>query len=144
MDGITCRLLPYAVADGPHNMAADETLLHSAIEGTASLRFYGWSPPTLSLGYFQHESVRRADPLLAELPFVRRPSGGHTLVHHHEVTYALALPPGQPWQILSVPWLRRMHEIVAVTLNALGVRAKLFNPLAKSSVTSVLCFHRFT
>src|SRR5262245_26411902 len=88
------RLLPYAVADGPHNMAADEALLGSAVAGTASLRFYGWSPPTLSLGYFQPEGVRRRDARLAGLPYVRRPSGGRTLVHDRELTYALALPPG--------------------------------------------------
>ena len=52
------RLLPYSEADGPHNMAADETLLESAVRGLASLRFYGWSPPTLSLGYFQPERSR--------------------------------------------------------------------------------------
>lgn len=48
-----CRHIPYQVADGPHNMAADEVLLESAIAGAASLRFYGWLPATLSLGYFQ-------------------------------------------------------------------------------------------
>src|SRR5205814_9219218 len=93
-----CRLLPYAVADGPHNMAADEVLLESAAAGIASLRFYGWSEATLSLGYFQPERLRHEDERLTGLPYVRRPSGGATLVHHHEVTYALALPAGPPWQ----------------------------------------------
>ena len=46
------RLLPFADADGPHNMAADEMLLETAGAGQASLRFYGWSAPALSLGYF--------------------------------------------------------------------------------------------
>src|SRR5205085_11240257 len=80
-----CRLLPYAVADGPHNMAADEVLLEAAFAGVASLRFYGWTTATVSLGYFQPERVRLDDGRLAGLPFVRRPSRGGTLVHHHEV-----------------------------------------------------------
>src|SRR5438093_13282662 len=109
----TVRLLPYAVADGPHNMAADEALLESAVAGAASLRFYGWAEATLSLGYFQPERSRQQYARLARLPFVRRPSGGHALVHHHEVTYALALPVGRPWQA-GEPWLCRMHEIIAV------------------------------
>src|SRR6516162_5517447 len=88
-----CRLLPYAVADGPHNMAADEVLLDAACAGLASLRFYGWFEPTVSLGYFQPHAAR-----LPGLPYVRRPSGGLMLVHHHEITYALALPAGAPWQ----------------------------------------------
>src|SRR5437762_6826079 len=100
------RLLPAQNADGATNMAADETLLHSAASAVASLRFYTWTTATLSLGYFQPHAVRLSDPLLVELPFVRRPSGGATLVHHHEVTYALALPPHLQ---SGEPWLRRMH-----------------------------------
>ncbi|HMF12835.1 MAG TPA: hypothetical protein VKE94_11030, partial [Gemmataceae bacterium] len=123
MEGITCRLLPYVVDDGPRNMAADEALLHSALDGTASLRFYGWSPATLSLGYFQPASVRNADPRLRALPFVRRPSGGDTLVHHHEMTYALTLPAGPPWQPRGTTWLGRMHGIIACGLRDLGISA---------------------
>jgi len=51
------RLLPFREADGPHNMAADEMLLEAAGVGQASLRFYGWSAPELSLGYFQPHTV---------------------------------------------------------------------------------------
>ena len=68
------RLFPYQVADGPHNMAADEVLLEAAVAGVASLRFYGWSEPTVSLGYFQPRTASAA-PCLAGLPWVRRPSG---------------------------------------------------------------------
>src|SRR5262245_58709107 len=93
------RLLPFAIADGPTNMAADEAmLLRAAEEGMASLRFYGWSPATLSIGYFQPAAIRLSDPRWATLPWVRRPSGGATLVHDRELTYALALPSGLPWQ----------------------------------------------
>ena len=74
MAEVRCRLLPFAVADGARNMATDETLLESAVAGVASLRLYGWSQATVSLGYFQPEMVRRTE-LLAPLPFVRRPSG---------------------------------------------------------------------
>src|SRR5262245_52547117 len=105
-------------------MACDEALLDSALEGTASLRFYSWSPPTLSLGYFQPASVRAMAPGLAALPFVRRPSGGDTLVHDHELTYALALPAGAPWQSRAASWLGRMHGIIATALRTLGVLAR--------------------
>src|SRR5437868_10093883 len=98
MSRVACRLLRFARADGPHNMAADEVLLESAVAGMASLRFYGWSAPTVSLGYFQPERMRRADERLARLAYVRRPTGGGALVHHHEVTYALALPANPAWQ----------------------------------------------
>ena len=127
MERITCRLLPFAVADGPQNMASDEVMLHAALDGTASLRFYGWSSPTLSLGYFQPESVRLGDRLLAALPLVRRPSGGETLVHDQEVTYAVALPPGAPWQSRPAPWLPRMHAIIAAALRKFGILTEVFD-----------------
>ena len=140
---LACRLLPYAVVDGPHNMAADEALLESAAAGTASLRFYGWSAATLSLGYFQPEQLRRSDARLAALPYVRRPSGGAALVHHHEVTYALALPAGPPWQS-GEPWLGRMHAIIADALDELGVPAGVHVPRDAVPFPGVLCFQHFT
>ncbi|HZT79572.1 MAG TPA: lipoate--protein ligase family protein [Gemmataceae bacterium] len=143
MPAATCRLLPWSVAAGPHHMAADQTLLESAAAGLASLRFYGWSEATLSLGYFQPERLRHDDPLLAALPFVRRPSGGSTLVHHREVTYALALPAGRPWQS-GEPWLPRMHGILAAALARLGVTANPVAPGAERHFEGPLCFRHFT
>jgi lipoate-protein ligase A len=142
VDTLTCRLLPYACADGPHNMAADEALLRTAAAGIASFRFYGWSEPTASLGYFQPHSVLLEDPKIAALPFVRRPSGGATLVHHHELTYCLALPPG-PWQ-RGEPWLARMHRVIVAALMSLGVRTRVHEGRAPSHAGSFLCFRQFT
>jgi lipoate-protein ligase A len=138
-----CRLLPYAVADGAHNMAADEALLESAAAGDASLRFYGWSEPTLSLGYFQAERLRHEDARLAILPYVRRPSGGDTLVHDHEVTYALALPAGPPWQN-GEPWLCRVHHIIAAGLVDLGIGVRPVDCGDEKRLGPVLCFQHWT
>ena len=137
------RLLPPASADGPHNLAADEVLLEAALQGIASLRFYQWNPATLSLGYFQAEQSRQQDPTLSGLPFVRRASGGATLVHHHEVTYALALPHGRPWQT-GEPWLRHMHVIIADALRDLGVESHLHEAADDLPLQGSLCFKHFT
>jgi lipoyl(octanoyl) transferase len=109
------------------------------------LRLYGWSPATLSLGYFQPSAVRRSDPRLAALPFVRRPSGGATLVHHHEVTYALALPPGVPWHG-GGGWMPRMHGVIARALADLGVAGRVEAVTAEGTARhgDVLCFQQFT
>ena len=142
MDAI--RLLPYADADGAANMAADETLVRSAAEGIASLRFYGWTAATLSLGYFQPHAVRHTDPRLALLPWIRRPSGGATLVHHHELTYAIALPQGDPWQT-GEPWMPRMHRIITAALAELGIKGNVEavrdNPVRHGEVLS---FQQYT
>ena len=137
------RILPFVSADGPHNMAADEVLLESGQTDNASLRFYGWSTATVSLGYFQAEKARRGDEQLANLPFVRRPTGGGALVHHHELTYALALPPGSPWQGRGhESWLCRIHIIIADALKELGVRPETVSK--EEPARNLLCFHHLT
>jgi lipoate-protein ligase A len=133
------RLLPFETLPGPLNMAADEALLHSAVGGVASLRFYGWSGPTLSLGYFQPAADRLADLLLAGLPWVRRATGGAALVHHHEVTYALALPPGREWHG-GESWACRFHHVVTAALAAAGAKTKSVVCGQEAKLGPVLCF----
>ena len=57
-----CRVLAYECADGPSNMARDEAMLTAVAEDPsfAMLRTYGWSEPTLSLGYFQPIALAEA------------------------------------------------------------------------------------
>lgn len=142
MEAVSCRLLPYKVADGPWNMAADEVLLESAMRGVASFRLYGWTPATLSLGYFQPAHVRLSNPRLASLPFVRRPTGGHALVHDRELTYALALPAGSAWQPDRSPatWLRQMHRVIAAALGDRGIAVTALPPEAEKRFDGLLCF----
>jgi len=136
---VDCRLLPTADADGPHNMAADEALLDSAVAGVASLRFYGWTTPTLTLGYFQPAAARRTAGL-SELPWVRRPTGGAALVHHHELTYALALPAGPPWQHRCESWIRQMHLVIQSAFASLGTTSHLCPKGGERKRGDVLCF----
>lgn len=139
----TARLIAYAEADGPTNMAADEVLAETAAHGQASLRFYGWSEPTLSLGYFQPASARFADPLLASLPWVRRPSGGAALVHHHELTYALALPASVAGRNIAC-WLSKTHRLLADAIDAL-LGAPTARLVEEPSIQGdVLCFQKQT
>lgn len=86
--------------DGPRsgtwNMALDEALL--AVIGAAAhplpvLRFYQWSEPTVSLGYFQ--SIDDLPAALDGLPVVRRLTGGGAIVHDRELTYSVHFPARQ-------------------------------------------------
>ena len=91
---IRCRLLIDAPERGVWNMAIDEALLESAADESCdlvTLRFYRWSEPTLSLGYFQSYEDRNSHEASRSLPVVRRSSGGGALVHDHEWTYSLAI-----------------------------------------------------
>ncbi len=76
-------------------MAVDEALLNDAIaNGTATLRFYQWSEPTLSLGYFQSCAEREQHSASRSCAVVRRQSGGGAILHDRELTYSLVLRPG--------------------------------------------------
>jgi lipoate-protein ligase A len=145
VEALSCRLIVDSAAAGAWNMAADELLVRQAAEqGRAALRLYGWRPATLSLGYFQPATVRASDPRLARLPWVRRPSGGATLVHDRELTYALAVPPEAAWRSAE-PWMDRMHRIIAQALSGLGLAGKIervSGPAVKHG--EVLCFQQYT
>jgi lipoate-protein ligase A len=78
-------------------MAVDEVLLQDAVDnGLATLRFYQWSEPTLSLGYFQRYADRQQHAASRNCMIVRRQSGGGAILHDRELTYSLVLPPGDP------------------------------------------------
>ena len=72
-------LLASGAGDCAFNMALDEALLQAAPrQGQAVLRFYGWTEPAASFGYFQkYAEIERLTQLC---PLVRRPTGGG-LVH---------------------------------------------------------------
>lgn len=92
-----CRLIIDRPALGAWNMAVDEVLLADAAEnGIATLRFYQWSEPTLSLGYFQRYEDRQPHAASRDCAAVRRQSGGGAILHDRELTYSLALPAGHP------------------------------------------------
>ena len=87
-------------------MAVDETLFQSAVEGLAppTVRFYGWSQPTLSIG-FRQELARTCNPSACRrlgIEAVRRFTGGRAVLHHRELTYCIAASADGPFHGLSV------------------------------------------
>ncbi|WP_147533936.1 lipoate--protein ligase family protein [Bacillus marasmi] len=82
------------------NMAMDEALLTWHSEGIIPpiIRFYGWNPASLSIGYFQ--KVEREINMEAVnqygLGFVRRPTGGRGVLHEHELTYSVIVKEDYP------------------------------------------------
>jgi lipoate-protein ligase A len=89
------RLIFDEPALGACNMAVDESLLVDAAEsGVTTLRFYRWSEPTLSLGYFQRYEDRQQHAASRKCAVVRRQTGGGAILHDREITYSLVLPAG--------------------------------------------------
>ena len=79
-------------ASGAWNMAVDEALLIDAADsGIATLRFYQWDVPTLSLGYFQAYDDRHQHAASGDCVCVRRQTGGGAIVHDPGVKAWLGL-----------------------------------------------------
>ena len=88
------RLIVDVPRNGAWNMAVDEAVLEAvaAGEAPATLRFYAWSPPCISIGYAQKLQDFDLERLRADgVELVRRPSGGRAVLHKQELTYCLCI-----------------------------------------------------
>jgi lipoyl(octanoyl) transferase len=135
---------------GLWNMAIDDAILERAGQHREIfLRVYQWSEPTLSLGYFQKYSDRTEIAEYNSLATVRRATGGGAILHHHEVTYSLALPQSATVLGAAPEIYVMVHSVVVEWLRELGLDASQwgvpaglsdFPRLAKHQ--PFLCFHR--
>ncbi len=93
-------ILPFQNLNAYENMAIDEAVLISADSGRSvpTLRFYGWSPPAVSLGYFQNyrSEVNLANCRSLGIDIVRRPTGGKAVLHENEITYSIVSTKDNP------------------------------------------------
>jgi lipoyl(octanoyl) transferase len=141
---LSCRFFVHGPADGAWNMAVDEALLESAAaDGVATLRFYEWSAPTLSLGYFQPAADRREHLASLACPFVRRASGGGAILHDRELTYSLAVPTTHRWAADPERLYLATHEAIASALEMLGIACQLRRGAVPGrAFQPFLCFQR--
>ena len=88
----TWRLLDTGASPGSLNMAIDQAVLamHARGESPATLRIYQWSPPAISLGYFQRcHGIDLAACRRLGIDVVRRPTGGRAVLHFEDLTYSV-------------------------------------------------------
>ena len=134
--------------DGPTNMARDELLLQRVGQGESppTLRLYGWSTPTVSLGYFQRFRDFEALPAPAgTLPVVRRQTGGGAILHDQELTYSLTLPVGHPLARLPIARLyTAVHDALVETVATWEIDARSFGQPNRDggSKGPFFCFER--
>lgn len=106
------------------NMALDEALLdwHSVSKIPPTIRFYGWDPATLSIGYFQkvEKEINMEAVKEHKLGFVRRPTGGRGVLHEHELTYSVIVSEDYPdmpktvteaYRVISEGILKGFHHL---------------------------------
>lgn len=97
------------------NMAVDEAIFRACAGGEVppTLRLYGWTIPSISLGFFQ--DIEASDLNLEycrekRIQLVRRLTGGRAVLHGHDLTFSVALreeqlPPDSRGVLKSHRWL---------------------------------------
>lgn len=139
----SARLIVDQPAPGPWNMAVDEALLESARSArTITLRVYGWSEATLSLGYFQPYDERKGHVPSGRCPAVRRATGGGAIVHDHEITYSLTAPSHDRMDRQLSHWYDLVHQTWIVALGRRGVECYRCPQTDPQKERQFLCFER--
>ncbi|MPM23555.1 Octanoyltransferase LipM [bioreactor metagenome] len=144
------RLVNSGISTAAHNMAIDEAILkaHAAGEVPPTLRFYGWRPAAVSLGYFQSASneIDIAACRIKGIDVVRRLTGGRAVLHDMELTYSLVVTENDP---LIPPTItasyRYFSQGLIAGLKKMGVGAQMNMPRAaygqsKRRHASTACF----
>lgn len=136
------RLLTTWDASPELAMGLDEVLLERPA-APRTLRFYTWSPDTLSLGYFQRPADVPAAARAGAL--VRRLTGGGAIHHARELTFSFAAPLTDPLYAGPVAGsYERVHGAIAAGLRAFDLDALPRGsslPASEQQGTG-MCFHR--
>jgi lipoate-protein ligase A len=141
------RLIVHPKMEGRLAMAIDEALAEAVGSGRSPqvVRLYGFSPPTLSLGRFQ----RVGGLLLAEslardgVTLVRRPTGGHAVLHDDELTYSVVLAKDLIAEQLGDCRKQTVYQFIAgillCGLRKLGIPARI-NTSRQGDLRNPDCF----
>ncbi len=141
------RLLPFQVLRAGENMAIDEAVFRlNRREGLPpTLRFFGWNPPAVSLGYFQ-KTFREINVDFCRhegIDIVRRPTGGKAVLHDHELTYSIVAAMDHPLftgDILET--YRIISACIVEALKRLGLAPEMVSEGRSAAGTSLeaYCF----
>ena len=118
-------LLNSGKGDAAFNMALDEALLEAMPRlQKPVLRFYGWTEPAATFGYFQKYAEVAAATKLR--PLIRRPTGGGIVPHDADWTYSAIFPPGHEWHSLKAEKsYRRIHDWLRLAFTELKIETEL-------------------
>ena len=132
------RLLNMGKNSAAMNMAIDEAILAAQKEQpNPTLRFYGWTQPAFSFGYFQDISAEvDVDACRAEgIELVKRMTGGGTVVHGWELTYTLILPRGAGEMNISDAY-HSIGQSLVKAFQQLGIPAQCYATCTEPSQTA--------
>ncbi len=122
------RLLQTGYQSAYKNMAIDQAVMfnHSKKLVPPTVRFYGWEPSAISIGYFQslEDEVELETCNKLNIDYVRRITGGGAVFHENELTYSIVISesnPSVPKNILDS--YRRISGAIIKGLGNLGIES---------------------
>lgn len=139
------RLIDSGPCPASYNMALDEAIATEVRQGNApaTLRFYGWEIPAVSLGCFQKAAgVNLGFCRDRNIPVVRRPTGGRAILHSDELTYSFCAPNLGLFSGGLLDTYRKLSSALKAALESLGIEVtvKTERETVKNLTRSPLCF----
>jgi lipoate-protein ligase A len=138
------RYIDTGPGQGVMNMALDEAIMDAIAQDLAppTLRIYGWSPPAISLGYFQRftQEINQERCRESGVDIVRRPTGGRAVLHQYEVTYSLLFKEGEGPGGGILASYKEISLGLLKGLSLLGVKAHMVPPSKGESTLRGACF----
>lgn len=140
------RFIDFNYYEAAHNMAFDEAIANTVIEGHVppTLRLYGWKTKSVSIGAFQKmHNINVELCNQKNIPIVRRPTGGRAILHNIELTYSFSSPKLEGFftdKLLDN--YKALNTAFLQAFQALGIPAKLSQRrLKRKELTQTpLCF----
>jgi lipoate-protein ligase A len=127
------RMIPFRYFDAFMNMALDEAIMEAVRNGESlpTIRFYGWAPSAVSIGFFQgiRNEVNLDVTRQAGVDVIRRQTGGGAVYHDQfgEVTYSI-IGPVENFSVNIIKSYEDICESIVFALNQLGLNAH-FEPV---------------
>ena len=124
------RLVYSGFSDAFDNMATDEAILWACARGLSppTIRFYGWRPHAVSLGYSQNieEALHLNACESLGIDIVRRLTGGKAVLHDKELTYSVISPTNNPLFPKSIlDTYKKISSCLITGFRRLGIHADM-------------------
>ena len=116
------RLLKTGYKNAFTNMAIDYAVLVANSKNLVppTVRFYGWEPSAISIGYFQsledEINLKKCNEL--NVDYVRRITGGGAVFHEDELTYSIVISESHP--LIAKNILESYGSICGAIINGLS------------------------
>jgi lipoyl(octanoyl) transferase len=139
------RLVDTGALPANLNMGVDLALLELHARGVSppTLRFYQWDPPAVSLGYFQRRhSIDLSACKAMGLDVVKRPTGGHAVLHENDLTYSVIAGAAEGIPVKLTDAYELLGDGLVIGFRLLGLETVRAGDNLSAPETDI-CFMRF-